>query len=88
MYFVVLNVLCVCVCIVFSLQFVGRWYETAVASTCPHYSLRKKGNPVIVALEIKNVTSEGNFTMLASAFRSDSCGVKTSKENKCMFHFK
>ncbi|XP_013859338.1 protein AMBP [Austrofundulus limnaeus] len=54
-------------------QFIGRWYETAVASTCPHYSLRKKGNPVIVALEIKNVTSEGNFTMLASTFRNGSC---------------
>ncbi|XP_024860488.1 protein AMBP-like isoform X2 [Kryptolebias marmoratus] len=54
-------------------QFVGRWYETAVVSTCPHYMLRRQANPVVVALELKNVTSEGNFTMTASTFRNGSC---------------
>uniref|UniRef100_A0A3Q3FT62 Lipocalin/cytosolic fatty-acid binding domain-containing protein n=1 Tax=Kryptolebias marmoratus TaxID=37003 RepID=A0A3Q3FT62_KRYMA len=53
--------------------FVGRWYETAVVSTCPHYMLRRQANPVVVALELKNVTSEGNFTMTASTFRNGSC---------------
>lgn len=55
-----------------SSQFMGKWYEVAVVSTCPHYMQRKRGNPVIVALELKHVASEENFTMTATTFRSDS----------------
>lgn len=50
----------------------GQWYEVAVVSTCPHYMRRKQGEPVIVALELQHVASEQNFTMTATAFRSDS----------------
>ncbi|XP_078128265.1 protein AMBP-like [Sander vitreus] len=51
----------------------GKWYELAVVSTCPHYMQRKRGNPVIVALELHHVASEGNFTMIATTFRNSSC---------------
>lgn len=54
-------------------QFMGKWYEVAVASTCPHYMQRKRGNPVTVALELTHITSESNFTMAASAVRNGSC---------------
>ncbi|XP_022624166.1 protein AMBP-like isoform X1 [Seriola dumerili] len=50
-------------------QFMGQWYELAVVSTCPHYMKRKRGNPVIVALELQHVASESNFTMTATSFR-------------------
>lgn len=53
-------------------QFMGKWYEVAVASTCPHYMRRKRGNPITVALELKPVRSGGNFTMAATTLRSDS----------------
>ncbi|KAF7216953.1 protein AMBP [Nothobranchius furzeri] len=59
-------------------QFIGRWYEIAVISTCPHFMLRKKGNPVMFALELKNATSEGIFTMTASTFRNGSCEESTT----------
>ncbi|XP_072228684.1 protein AMBP-like [Leuresthes tenuis] len=54
-------------------QFMGRWYEVAVVSTCPYYMQRKSGNPVIVALDLKNVPSERNFTMTAFTFGNGSC---------------
>ncbi|XP_023258554.1 protein AMBP-like [Seriola lalandi dorsalis] len=54
-------------------RFMGQWYELAVVSTCPHYMKRKRGNPVIVALELQHVASESNFTMTATSFRNDSC---------------
>ncbi|XP_030599065.1 protein AMBP-like [Archocentrus centrarchus] len=54
-------------------QFMGKWYEVAVVSTCPHYMQRKRGNPVTVVLELKHVASEGNFTMTASALRNGLC---------------
>ncbi|XP_029941482.1 protein AMBP-like [Salarias fasciatus] len=54
-------------------QFMGKWYEVAVASTCPHYTQRKRGNPVTVALELTHKTSESNFTMAASSVRNGSC---------------
>ncbi|XP_042365766.1 protein AMBP-like [Plectropomus leopardus] len=54
-------------------RFMGRWYEVAVVSTCPHYMQRKRGNPVIVALELQHVASESNFTMTAASFRNGSC---------------
>uniref|UniRef100_A0A3B4G1W5 Lipocalin/cytosolic fatty-acid binding domain-containing protein n=1 Tax=Pundamilia nyererei TaxID=303518 RepID=A0A3B4G1W5_9CICH len=54
-------------------QFMGKWYEVAVVSTCPHYMQRKRRNPVIVALELKHVASEENFTMTATAFRNSLC---------------
>ncbi|XP_069563109.1 protein AMBP-like [Brachyistius frenatus] len=54
-------------------QFMGKWYEVAVVSTCPYYMQRKRGNPVIVALELKPVASEGSFTMTASIIRNGSC---------------
>ncbi|XP_031134002.1 protein AMBP-like isoform X4 [Sander lucioperca] len=54
-------------------RFMGKWYELAVVSTCPHYMQRKRGNPVIVALELQHVATEGNFTMTAATFRNSSC---------------
>ncbi|XP_070845250.1 protein AMBP-like [Chaetodon trifascialis] len=54
-------------------RFMGRWFELAVVSTCPHYMQRKSGNPVIVALELQHVASEGNFTMTATSFRNGTC---------------
>uniref|UniRef100_A0A4W6CCZ6 Lipocalin/cytosolic fatty-acid binding domain-containing protein n=1 Tax=Lates calcarifer TaxID=8187 RepID=A0A4W6CCZ6_LATCA len=54
-------------------RFMGKWYEVAVASTCPHYMQRKRGNPVIVALTLQHDVSDGNFTMMATTFRNGSC---------------
>ncbi|XP_067431003.1 protein AMBP-like [Thunnus thynnus] len=54
-------------------QFMGKWYELAVVSTCPHYMQRKRGNPVIRALELKHLASQANFTMTATNFRTGSC---------------
>ncbi|CAK6959325.1 protein AMBP-like isoform X2 [Scomber scombrus] len=58
-------------------QFMGKWYEVAVVSTCPYYMQRKRGNPVIVTLELKHVASQGNFTMTATNLRNGSC-IQTS----------
>ncbi|XP_054467896.1 protein AMBP-like isoform X2 [Anoplopoma fimbria] len=60
-------------------RFMGKWFEVAVVSTCPHYMQRKRGNPVIVALELQHVASDGNFTMTATSFRNGSC-KKTSTD--------
>lgn len=49
----------------------GKWYEVAVVSSCPHYIRRKSADPVIVALDLQHVASEGNFTMNATSFRLD-----------------
>lgn len=54
-------------------RFMGQWYEVAAVSTCPHYMRRKRGNPVIVAVELHHVASEGNFTMTFATFRNGSC---------------
>ncbi|XP_008422212.1 protein AMBP-like [Poecilia reticulata] len=54
-------------------QFIGRWYEMAVLSTCPHYMQRKKRNPVIVALDLKHVPTQHNFTMTSSTFKNGTC---------------
>uniref|UniRef100_G3PZJ3 Protein AMBP n=1 Tax=Gasterosteus aculeatus TaxID=69293 RepID=G3PZJ3_GASAC len=54
-------------------QFMGRWNEVAVVSTCPHYMQRKRRNPIIVALELQHGASDGNFTMTATGFRHGTC---------------
>ncbi|XP_041667514.1 protein AMBP-like isoform X2 [Cheilinus undulatus] len=54
-------------------QFMGRWYEVAVISTCPNFMQRKRGNPVIVAMELQQTTSEDSFTMTSTTFRNGSC---------------
>lgn len=54
-------------------QFMGTWYEVAVVSTCPHYMQRKKGSSAIVAMELQQFFSEGNFTMTSTSFRNGSC---------------
>ncbi|XP_074474188.1 protein AMBP-like [Sebastes fasciatus] len=59
-------------------RFMGRWYEVAVVSTCPHYMQRKRGYPVIVAVELKHVASEGNFTRMAASIRNGSCKQMTT----------
>uniref|UniRef100_A0A3B3YCS1 Lipocalin/cytosolic fatty-acid binding domain-containing protein n=1 Tax=Poecilia mexicana TaxID=48701 RepID=A0A3B3YCS1_9TELE len=58
----------------FFLQFTGRWYEMAVLSTCPHYMQRKKRHPVIMALDLKHVPTQHNFTMTSSTFKNGTCG--------------
>ncbi|XP_076613521.1 protein AMBP-like [Chaetodon auriga] len=60
-------------------RFMGRWYEVAVVSTCPHYMQRKSANPVIVALELQQVAPGGNFTMTATSFRNGTC-METSTD--------
>ncbi|KAG8010637.1 Protein AMBP [Nibea albiflora] len=59
-------------------RFMGKWYELAVISTCPHFMQRKRGNPVTVALELQHVASEGNFTMTATSFRNGTCKQKST----------
>ncbi|KAM9338416.1 protein AMBP-like [Symphorus nematophorus] len=59
-------------------RFIGKWYEVAVVSTCPHYMQRKRGNPVIVALELQHVATEGNFIMVATSFRNGTCKQKST----------
>ncbi|XP_035463385.1 protein AMBP isoform X2 [Scophthalmus maximus] len=54
-------------------RFMGQWFEAAVVSTCPHYMQRKRGNPVIVAVQLQHVASESNFTMTATTIRNGSC---------------
>ncbi|XP_037122561.1 protein AMBP-like [Syngnathus acus] len=53
-------------------QFMGKWYEVAVVSDCPHYMQKKKGNPVIVILDLK-ASQQGNVTVLATVPRNGSC---------------
>ncbi|XP_040014000.1 protein AMBP-like isoform X3 [Xiphias gladius] len=62
-------------------RFMGQWYEVAVVSTCPHYMQRKRGNPVIVALELQHVASQSNFTLTASTFRNGSCKRTSTNYN-------
>lgn len=54
------------------LQFMGKWYQVAVVSTCPHYMKRKSRNPEMVPVVLQHVGSELNFTKTATIFRSDS----------------
>ncbi|XP_011480190.1 protein AMBP isoform X1 [Oryzias latipes] len=58
-------------------KFMGRWYEVAVASTCPHYMQRKRENAVMVALKLEHVPFGSNFTMTTATSRNSSC-VETS----------
>ncbi|XP_073333447.1 protein AMBP-like isoform X2 [Pagrus major] len=60
-------------------RFMGKWYEVAVVSSCPHYMRRKSADPVILALDLQHVASEGNFTMTATSFRNGTC-KKTSTD--------
>ncbi|XP_060929138.1 protein AMBP-like [Limanda limanda] len=59
-------------------QFMGRWFEVAVVSTCPYYMQRKRGNPVVLALQLQRVASQGNFTMTATSVRNGSCQQKST----------
>ncbi|XP_068190995.1 protein AMBP-like isoform X2 [Antennarius striatus] len=54
-------------------RFMGTWYETVVVSTCPFYMQRKRVNPIILALELKHVASERNFTLMSSTYRNGTC---------------
>ncbi|XP_074546739.1 protein AMBP-like [Halichoeres trimaculatus] len=54
-------------------QFMGRWYEVAVVSSCPHYMQRKRGSSAVVTVELQHNSSEGNFTMKSTSFRNGSC---------------
>ncbi|XP_026154075.1 protein AMBP-like isoform X2 [Mastacembelus armatus] len=60
-------------------RFMGQWYEVAVASTCPHFMQRRRGSPVIAAVELQHVASEDNFTMTVTTLRNGSC-MKTSTD--------
>ncbi|XP_061822376.1 protein AMBP-like isoform X2 [Nerophis lumbriciformis] len=48
------------------------WYEAAVVSDCPHYMRGKKGNPAIVALDLKRF-GQASLTVTATAPRHGSC---------------
>lgn len=53
------------------LQFMGKWYQVAVVSTCPYYMKRKSRNPDMVAVVLQHVDSELNLTKTATSYRSD-----------------
>ncbi|XP_057675390.1 protein AMBP-like [Corythoichthys intestinalis] len=53
-------------------RFMGRWYEVAVVSDCPHYMQNKRQNPVIVTLDLK-LREQGNINVLVAAPRNGSC---------------
>lgn len=59
-------------------RFMGRWYEIAVVSNCPHYMKRKSGNPVISSLDLQHVAAQTNFTMTSTRYRNDSCEQKST----------
>ncbi|KAJ0015421.1 hypothetical protein NQD34_009041 [Periophthalmus magnuspinnatus] len=52
-------------------QFLGRWFEVAVVSTCPHFMQRKMRSPAIVQLDLNN--TESNISVAATTFRNESC---------------
>ncbi|XP_033978835.1 protein AMBP isoform X1 [Trematomus bernacchii] len=54
-------------------QFMGKWNEVAVVSSCPYYMEDKRENPVIVALDLQQVAPDGNFTMTSARFRNGTC---------------
>lgn len=60
-------------------QFLGRWFEVAVVSTCPHFMQRKMKNPVIVVLDLRQSEAKGNITVTATTLREESC--KTTSTN-------
>ncbi|XP_020493701.2 protein AMBP isoform X1 [Labrus bergylta] len=59
-------------------RFMGRWFEVAVVSTCPHYMEHKRGNPAIVAMELQQIATIGNFTMTSTSLRNGSCKQTTT----------
>uniref|UniRef100_A0A8C6WJ73 Lipocalin/cytosolic fatty-acid binding domain-containing protein n=1 Tax=Neogobius melanostomus TaxID=47308 RepID=A0A8C6WJ73_9GOBI len=61
------------------LQFLGRWFEVAVASTCPHFMQRKMRNSAIVVLDLQHSAPVGNITVTATSLRNVSC--KTTSTN-------
>lgn len=65
-----------------SLQFMGQWYEIAVVSTCPHYMHRKRRSPVIVALDLRHVALEHNFTVTATTLRSVSLATESQFDSR------
>lgn len=60
----------------YSLQFMGKWYQVAVVSTCTFYMKRKSRNPEMVPMVLHHVDSELNFTKTATSFRSDRHGLE------------
>ncbi|KAK5900749.1 hypothetical protein CgunFtcFv8_025681 [Champsocephalus gunnari] len=55
-------------------QFMGKWNEVAVVSSCPYYMDDKRENPVIVALDLQQVAPDGNFTMTSARLsRNGTC---------------
>ncbi|XP_055369425.1 protein AMBP-like isoform X2 [Betta splendens] len=54
-------------------RFMGRWYDLAVVSTCPHYMHRKRVSPVIVALDLQGVGPGRNFTVTSTRIRNGTC---------------
>ncbi|KAM6975677.1 protein AMBP-like [Tautogolabrus adspersus] len=59
-------------------RFMGRWYEVAVVSTCPHHMQHKRGNPAIVAMELQQIATTGNFTVTSTSFWNGSCKQTTT----------
>uniref|UniRef100_A0A8C6SSY7 Lipocalin/cytosolic fatty-acid binding domain-containing protein n=1 Tax=Neogobius melanostomus TaxID=47308 RepID=A0A8C6SSY7_9GOBI len=57
-------------------QFLGRWFEVAVASTCPHFMQRKMRNSAIVVLDLQHSAPVGNITVTATSL-STSCDAST-----------
>uniref|UniRef100_H3D6Q0 Protein AMBP n=1 Tax=Tetraodon nigroviridis TaxID=99883 RepID=H3D6Q0_TETNG len=59
-------------------KFMGKWYQAAVASTCPCYLKRKSKNPDMVPMVLQHVDAELNFTKTATSFRNGTCKQMTS----------
>lgn len=66
------------------LQFMGKWYEVAVVSSCPHYMKRKSVNPVVATVHLQHAASAPNVEKTSTVFWSDSgCGRRTFYKGLC-----
>lgn len=66
----------------------GKWYEVAVVSSCPHYMKRKSVHPFVATVHLQHAASALNVTKTATVFRSDSgCSRRTFYKGLCCVFF-
>ncbi|CAL1569969.1 unnamed protein product [Knipowitschia caucasica] len=72
-------------------QFMGRWFEVVVVSTCPYFMQRKMRNNAVVELELQH--TEANITVTATSARNESCELTvinyslTETPGRFFYHF-
>ncbi|XP_056146540.1 protein AMBP-like [Lampris incognitus] len=54
-------------------RLMGKWYELAVVSTCPHYMQRQGRDPVIGTVELQNSAGNGTVKMTGSVLKHGIC---------------